>query len=55
MVYADFMGILGGYVISVYIYGVNAADFWDTARRTVEYYDIFYGPIKSVFFGWRSA
>jgi phospholipid/cholesterol/gamma-HCH transport system permease protein len=45
------MGILGGYVISVYVYGVNAADFWRHAARTVEYFDIFYGPIKSVFFG----
>jgi phospholipid/cholesterol/gamma-HCH transport system permease protein len=51
VLYTDFMGILGGYVISVHIYGVNAADFWYTARHTVELYDIFYGPIKSVFFG----
>jgi phospholipid/cholesterol/gamma-HCH transport system permease protein len=51
VLYADFMGILGGYVISVYVYNVNAADFWDTASRSVEYFDVFYGPIKSVFFG----
>jgi phospholipid/cholesterol/gamma-HCH transport system permease protein len=51
VLYADFMGILGGYAISVYIYGVNAAEFWRHASETVEYFDIFYGPIKSVFFG----
>ncbi len=51
VLYTDFMGILGGYVISVNIYGVNASDFWYTAQHTVELYDIFYGPIKSVFFG----
>jgi phospholipid/cholesterol/gamma-HCH transport system permease protein len=51
VLYTDFMGILGGYVISVSIYGVNSADFWDAAARTVQYFDIFYGPIKSVFFG----
>jgi phospholipid/cholesterol/gamma-HCH transport system permease protein len=51
VLYADFMGILGGYVISVHIYGVNGAEFWRHAQKTVEYYDVFYGPIKSVFFG----
>jgi len=51
VMYGDFMGILGGYVISVHIYGVNGAEFWRHAARTVEYFDIFYGPIKSLFFG----
>lgn len=51
VIYADFMGILGGYGISVYIYGVNRIEFWRHAAQTVEYFDIFYGPIKSVFFG----
>ncbi|KPK42741.1 MAG: hypothetical protein AMK72_14055 [Planctomycetes bacterium SM23_25] len=51
VLYADFMGILGGYVISVHVYGVNAPEFWRHATETVEYFDIFYGPIKSVFFG----
>ena len=51
VIYADFMGILGGYIISVYIYGVNAAEFWRNSQQVVEYFDIFYGPIKSVFFG----
>jgi len=50
-VYADFMGILGGYVVSVYVYNVHHTDFWRHAARTVDMYDIFYGPIKSVFFG----
>jgi len=51
VLYTDFMGILGGYVISVYVYGVNGSEFWRHAAETVEYFDIFYGPIKSVFFG----
>ncbi len=51
VMYADFMGILGGYSISVYVYGVNGTDFWRDAARTVEPFDILYGPIKSVFFG----
>ncbi len=51
VMYADFMGILGGYVISVFVYGVNGPEFWRHAARTVEYFDIFYGPLKSIFFG----
>jgi phospholipid/cholesterol/gamma-HCH transport system permease protein len=51
VVYADFMGILGGYAVSVYIYGVNGADFWRNAATSVDNFDVFYGPIKSIFFG----
>ncbi|MGB2823559.1 MAG: ABC transporter permease [Phycisphaerae bacterium] len=51
VMYADFMGILGGYVISVFVYGVNGPEFWRHAARTVEYFDIFYGPLKSISFG----
>lgn len=49
--YSSFMGIAGGYSICVYVYSVNAAEFWRNASDTVGYWDIFYGPIKSVFFG----
>ena len=42
---------MGGFVVSVYVYGVNGSEFWRHAARTVDYFDIFYGPIKSVFFG----
>jgi len=51
VLYANAMGILGGYVVSVYVYGIGAAEFWRHAQETVAYFDIFYGPIKSVFFG----
>ncbi len=51
VIYADFMGILGGYVVSVYVYGVSGAEFWRFAAESVDNFDIFYGPIKSVFFG----
>ena len=51
VLYANAMGILGGYVVSVYIYDVTASEFWWHATRAVGYFDIFYGPIKSLFFG----
>ncbi|MDY7010178.1 MAG: ABC transporter permease [Planctomycetota bacterium] len=50
VLYADLTGILGGYLISVEIYGVNAAAFWDHAARTVEMFDIITGLFKSLFF-----
>ena len=51
VLYASFMGILGGYVISVFVYHVDHAVFWKHASEKVKLFDIFYGPIKSVFFG----
>jgi len=51
VIYANAMGILGGYFISIYVYNLNPFEFWRNASQSVEYIDIFYGPIKSVFFG----
>jgi phospholipid/cholesterol/gamma-HCH transport system permease protein len=51
VMYACFMGMVGGYAISVGLYGTNATEFWRNAASSVEIYDVFYGPIKSVFFG----
>ncbi len=51
VLYAAFVGILGGYVISVYVYGITGADFWRLSQQSVMILDVFYGPIKSVFFG----
>ena len=51
VLYADFMGILGGYGVSVGIYQVSGTDFWQNSANAVQSFDIFYGLIKSVFFG----
>jgi len=51
VLYASFMGILGGYFVSVYVYGVNGPEFWRYAATGIRLFDIFQGPIKSVFFG----
>ncbi len=51
VLYTSFMGILGGFVISVYVYHVDAAEFWRYATIKVGYFDLLYGPIKSLFFG----
>jgi len=51
VLYADMMGIIGGYCVSVWVYGINPQQFWRLAPAQVEGLDIFYGPLKSVFFG----
>ncbi len=51
VLYANAMGILGGYVVSVHIYGLNESEFWRNAQNAVENFDVLYGPIKSIFFG----
>ena len=51
VLYADFTGIWGGYIVSVHVYDVDPTDFWRYAERTVLMFDIFFGPIKCLFFG----
>lgn len=51
VLYSNSMGIMGGYVVSIHIYRVTASDFWWHATQAVGHFDIFYGLIKSVFFG----
>jgi phospholipid/cholesterol/gamma-HCH transport system permease protein len=51
VLYADFMGILGGYAVSVHVYGVHGPEFWRHAAETVSSWDIYYGLIKSFAFG----
>ncbi|MFB3892867.1 MAG: MlaE family ABC transporter permease [Phycisphaerae bacterium] len=51
VLYASFMGILGGYLIAVNVYSVNGAAYWRESSYAITYFDIFQGPIKSMFFG----
>ncbi len=50
VVYADLMGIAGGYYVSVFIYDVNATQYWLHAVGAIEGFDVAMGLIKSVFF-----
>ncbi len=54
-VFSDLLGIAGGYVITVYGFGVNHSDYWEFSARFVGGYDICVGLIKSVFFGLAIA
>jgi phospholipid/cholesterol/gamma-HCH transport system permease protein len=50
-IFADLMGIYGGYFWNVQIQGVNSYDYWDFSRQFVGKYDVVTGLIKSVIFG----
>ncbi len=48
---ADSVGILGGWVFSTLVLGIDSFDFWHHALQMVVAYDVFVGLTKSVFFG----
>lgn len=50
-IYADVMGVLGGYVISVWHFGINGQAYWQFSADVVEKWDILVGVGKGVFFG----
>lgn len=47
--YSDFLGVLGGWIISVFFLGIPNAPYWQNSH--VELWQIMEGLIKSVFFG----
>lgn len=54
-VYADAMGVLGGYVIGVSYFGINAEAYWQYSADAVEKWDLFVGLAKGIFFGGSIA
>ncbi len=53
--YADIMGLVGGYLISVKVFGISANLYWRYSAQSVGLWDISCGLIKSVFFGGMIA
>lgn len=51
IIYADLMGIIGGYFISVIQLGINSRAYWNFSASGVELWDVSIGVIKGVFFG----
>lgn len=51
IIYADFLGILGGYLISVPYLGINGRAFWNFSAQGVELWDLTIGIAKGFFFG----
>ena len=51
IIYADFLGMIGGYLISVPYLGINSNAYWTFSASGVELWDITIGIIKGFFFG----
>ena len=51
IIYADLLGVLGGYLVSVIHYGVNNEAYWNYTAQGVELWDISVGVVKGLFFG----
>jgi phospholipid/cholesterol/gamma-HCH transport system permease protein len=49
--YCDVMGIYGGWLISVPVFGVPDLAYWNYSQAAVESWDVWCGLIKAVFFG----
>ena len=55
IIYADIMGVLGGYFVSVLLKGINAQAYWSFTASGVELWDVSIGVIKGFFFGTAIA
>ncbi|MHC4425671.1 MAG: MlaE family ABC transporter permease, partial [Planctomycetota bacterium] len=51
IIYADLMGIVGGYFVSVVQLGINSRAYWSFSASGVELWDIAVGVVKGFFFG----
>ena len=50
-VMADFMGVLGGYLYSHVLLGIDYHHYWENSRAYVDGFDFLMGIFKSLFFG----
>lgn len=55
IVYADLLGILGGYLVSVFQLKINAGAYWNYSAIGVEMWDVSTGILKGFFFGGAIA
>ena len=51
IIYADLLGIVGGYFVSVLQFGINSRAYWSFSASGVEMWDVAVGVIKGFFFG----
>lgn len=51
-VFSIVMGVLGGYLISVYFFGIPASVFWEPIPQYTTAFDVFTGITKSIVFGF---
>ncbi len=51
IIYADLLGILGGYFVSVIQLEINSGAYWSFSAAGVELWDVTVGVVKGFFFG----
>lgn len=49
--FADLVGILGGFVVSVYLFNASSESYWNRTWNYIDFGDILNGLIKACFFG----
>jgi phospholipid/cholesterol/gamma-HCH transport system permease protein len=55
IVYADLLGIFGGYLVSVLQFKINSGAYWDYSAIGIELWDVGTGVFKGLFFGGAIA
>ena len=55
IIYADLLGILGGYFVGVVQFGINDWAYWSFSASGVELWDVCVGVTKGFFFGGAIA
>jgi phospholipid/cholesterol/gamma-HCH transport system permease protein len=50
-IFADFMGVAGGYFYSIFVLGIDSNHYMENSRNYVGAFDLFSGLFKSLFFG----
>jgi len=48
---AIFMGVVGGWLYSVNVFGIDSYHYWHNSQQFLHNWDLFYGIFKSIFFG----
>ncbi len=55
IIYADLLGVLGGYFVGVMQFGINSEGYWSFSASGVELWDVLVGVVKGFFFGGAIA
>ncbi|HEX2330289.1 MAG TPA: ABC transporter permease [Candidatus Angelobacter sp.] len=52
---SDLVGLIGGYLISFLLLGLDTFQYWNTAYQSLTYNDVVTGLVKPIFFGFIIA
>ncbi|HSM86744.1 MAG TPA: ABC transporter permease [Candidatus Limnocylindrales bacterium] len=52
---SDLVGLIGGYLVSLLLLGLDTFQYWNTAYQSLTYNDVITGLVKPVFFGFVIA